>query len=77
MVRVGSFAFAAVALAAFTSAAPAAELPSQGKNAKPPQRSEAARPCNVGGAPGVVAANGVCVRLSGFVTGGFGAGQLK
>ena len=77
MVRVGSIAIAALALAAFTSTAPAAELPSQGKKATPPQRSEAARKCNVVGMAGVVAANGACVRLSGFVTGGFAAGQLK
>ena len=76
MVRVGSIAFATVVVAALASAATAAELPSQARKAKPPA-AEAAKKCNVGGVTGVVAANGVCMRLSGYVTGGFGAGSLK
>ena len=62
-------AFAAVA-------AQAAELPSQRHTDKPPQ-AEAAKRCNVAGSPGVLASNGVCVRLSGYVSSQFGGGQLK
>ena len=53
----------------------AAELPSQNnKRTKPP---EALKHCNVAGYPGVQAANGVCVRLSGYISAGFNAGQIK
>ena len=52
----------------------AAELPSQNKKAKP---SEALKHCNIGGSPGVLAANGVCVRLSGYISAGFTGGQIK
>jgi hypothetical protein len=62
-------AFAAVA-------AQAAELPSQRHTDKPAQ-AEAAKKCNVAGSPGVLASNGVCVRLSGYVSSQFGGGQLK
>ena len=56
--------------------AQAAELPSQRHVAKPKQ-DDAVRKCNVAGFPGVLAANNVCVRLSGYVSSEFGAGQLK
>ena len=46
---------------------PAAELPSQNKKPKP---AEALKHCDVAGSPGVMAANGVCVRLSGYVSAG-------
>jgi hypothetical protein len=36
-----------------------------------------AKTCNIGGVVGIVAANGVCVRLSGYVSAGFSAGHLK
>ena len=58
----------------------AAELPAQSganaqpKKAKPP---EAVQHCNIGGIPGIMAANGVCVRLSGYVSTGVEAGQIK
>ena len=52
----------------------AAELPSQIKKPKPP---EAAKHCNVAGSPGVVAANGVCMKLSGYISASFSAGRLK
>jgi hypothetical protein len=52
----------------------AAELPSQVKKSKP---AEAVKHCNIVGSPGVVAANGICVRMSGYVSAGFGAGQIK
>ncbi|HTR15313.1 MAG TPA: hypothetical protein VMI72_19215 [Roseiarcus sp.] len=54
------------------SAASAAEMPA--RKAKPP---EAVRKCNVGGVAGVLAANNVCVRASGYVSVGFRAGQIK
>lgn len=61
---------------ALTAAAPvpAAELPAQAKKSKP---IEAARKCNIGGVPGVLAANNVCMKTSGFVSVGFTARQIK
>jgi hypothetical protein len=64
-------------MAALTLAGSAAgaELPSQSnKRTRPP---EALKHCNVAGYPGVLAANGVCVRLSGYISAGFNAGQIK
>ena len=58
------------------SAAPAAELPSR-RHADKPSQAETAKKCNVAGFPGVQAANGVCVRLSGYISSSFGGGQLK
>jgi predicted MFS family arabinose efflux permease len=54
----------------------AAELPSQHHTDKT-KGAEAAKKCNVAGSPGILAGNGVCVRLSGYVSSQFGAGQLK
>jgi hypothetical protein len=67
-----------VLMAAFLGAAAvrAAELPSQRHGDKATQ-AEAAKKCNVAGSPGVQAANGVCVRFSGYVSSKFGGGQLK
>jgi hypothetical protein len=70
-----------VALALATSvvtaiAAQAAELPSQRHTDKPAQAA-AAKKCNVAGFPGVLAADGLCVRMSGYVSSQFGGGQLK
>ena len=58
------------------SAAQAAELPSQ-RHADRPSQPEAAKKCNVAGSSGIQAANGVCVRLSGYISSQFGGGQLK
>jgi hypothetical protein len=58
------------------SAGHAAELPSQHHTDKM-KGAEGAKKCNVAGSPGVVAGNGVCVRLSGYVASQFGGGQLK
>jgi hypothetical protein len=70
-----SIACGLVAALALGGSAGAAELPSQSnKKTKPP---EALKHCNVAGYPGVLAANGVCVRLSGYVSAGFNAGQIK
>jgi hypothetical protein len=67
--------FVLVALLLGATAVPAAELPSQRHSDKPTQ-AEAAKKCNIAGSPGVLAGNGVCVRLSGYVTSQFGS-QLK
>lgn len=58
-------------VAALIVAAPAfgAELPS-GKKAKPPPKS--AKSCNIGGMSGVLAANGTCVHMGGYVSAGAG-----
>jgi hypothetical protein len=69
-------ALALVAALLGATAAQAAELPSQRHTAKP-RAAEAAKKCNVAGSPGVLAGNGVCVRLSGYVSSQFGGGQLK
>ncbi len=66
------FAFA-LAAAVLGAAAGAAELPAQNKK---PTKAEPAKTCDVAGNPGVLAANGVCVRLSGYVSSQFSAGQL-
>jgi hypothetical protein len=56
------------------NAARAAELPAQSKN---PTKAEPAKKCDIAGNPGVLAANGICVRLSGYVSSQFSGGQLK
>jgi hypothetical protein len=59
---------------ALPAALSAAELPSQNnKKTKPPV---AEKHCNVAGSSGVLAANGVCVKLSGYISADFG-GRLK
>jgi hypothetical protein len=68
------FVLAAILLGA--AAVQAAELPSQHHTDKT-KEPEAAKKCNVAGSPGIVAGSGVCVKLSGYVTSQFGAGQLK
>lgn len=55
----------------------AAELPSQTRKAKPPDSAKAQKACNIGGMTGVIAGNGVCVKLSGSVTAGFGGASLR
>ena len=55
----------------------AAELPSQRGQSDKPKKAEPARACDVAGSPGVREANGVCVRLSGYVSSQFGGAQLK
>jgi len=59
------------------AAGQAAELPSQRGQTNKPKRAEPARTCDIAGAPGVLAANGVCVKFSGYVSSQFSAGQLK
>jgi hypothetical protein len=68
--------FVLVAALLGAAAVQAAELPSQRHSDKPTQ-AEAAKKCNVAGSPGILAGNGVCVRMSGYVSSQFGGGQLK
>ena len=70
-----AFALAAALLGA--AAGQAAELPSQRAQTNKPKQAEPARTCNVAGKPGILAANGVCVRLSGYISSQFSAGQLN
>jgi hypothetical protein len=69
-----SIAFAILTVLALPAALSAAELPSQNKKPKPP---ESVKHCDIAGSPGVLAPNGVCVRLSGYISTQFSAGQLK
>ena len=66
--------FVILAVLAFPAALPAAELPSQKTKPRP---AEALKHCDVAGSPGVLAANGLCVKVSGYVSGQFIAGRLK
>src|SRR5258708_1948510 len=68
--RIG-FALLAAVLGA--TAVQAAELPSQRHSDKPAQ-AEAAKKCNVAGSPGVLAGNGGCLWLNGYVTAQVGGG---
>jgi hypothetical protein len=69
-----SIVFALVTLLIGAGAAAAAELPSQHNK---PKWSEPVKHCDIAGSPGVLAANGVCVRISGYVAAGVGAGRAK
>ncbi len=70
-------AFALVAALLGAVAGHAAELPAQNAQNKKPKQPEPVRHCDVAGSPGILAANGVCVRMSGYISTGVGAGQLK
>jgi hypothetical protein len=63
-----------VAVISLVGSVAAAELPSQSKKAKP---SDGLKHCNIAGVAGVWAANGVCVRISGYISAGFAAGHIK
>ncbi len=67
------FACALAAAVLGATAGQAAELPAQSKK---PTKAEPAKKCDIAGNPGVLAANGVCVRFSGYVSSQFSAGQL-
>ena len=73
--RTVAFSLTAALLGA--AAGGAAELPSQRGQTHKPKRAESARTCNIAGAPGVLMANGVCVRMSGYVSSEFTGGQLR
>jgi hypothetical protein len=70
-------AFVLAAALCGATAGQAAELPSQRGQTHKSKQADAAKTCNVAGSPGVLGANGVCVRLSGYVSSQFGGGQLK
>ena len=44
---------------------------------KKPTKAEPARKCDIAGNPGVLAANGVCVRLSGYISSQVSGGNLR
>lgn len=69
-----SIAYALAAILTGVSVAGAAELPSRSHKGKP---ADTLRHCDIAGSPGVLAANGVCVRISGYISAGVGARQLK
>jgi hypothetical protein len=56
------------------TAAGAAELPSRAARAKP---EEKLRTCEIGGAQGVLLANGTCIKIGGYVSVGATSGSLK
>jgi hypothetical protein len=65
-------ALSAALLAA--TAVQAAELPAQNKK---PNKAEPAKTCDIAGNPGVLSANGVCVRLSGYISSQVSGGNLR
>ncbi len=71
------FAFALAVALLGAIAGKAAELPAQNAQSKQPKQAQPVRHCDIAGSPGVLAASGVCVRISGYVSSSFGAGQLK
>jgi hypothetical protein len=70
-------AFALAAALCGATAAQAAELPSQRGQTHKSKQAEPVKTCNVAGVRGILGAEGVCVRLSGYVSSQFGGGQLK
>jgi hypothetical protein len=70
-------AFALVTAFLGAIAGQAAELPVQNAQSKKPKTAEPVRHCDIAGSPGILAANGVCVRMSGYISSGVSAGQLK
>jgi hypothetical protein len=69
------FALAGALVAASTGQA--AELPSQRGKTDKSKKPEYVTPCDVAGSPGILAADGVCVKFTGYVSSQFGAGQLR
>ena len=70
-------ALALVGAVVAATAGQAAELPSQRGQTDKSKKTKYVTPCNVAGSPGILAADGVCVRFSGYVSSKFGAGKLK
>ncbi len=68
------FACALAAAVLGATAGQAAELPAGNKK---PSKAEPAKKCDIAGNPGVLAANGVCVRLSGYVSSQVSGGNLR
>lgn len=71
------FAFALAAALVGAAVSQGAELPAQNAPNKKPKQAEPTKLCNIAGAPGVQAANGVCVRFTGYVSSGVSVGQIK
>ena len=71
------FAFALAVALLGAIAGQAAELPAQNAQNKKRKQPEPVRHCDIAGSPGVLAENGVCMRMSGYISTGVGAGQLK
>ena len=69
-------AAAALALILAAEMGFAAELPAEVKKAKPAAAGSLPK-CNIAGVAGVMAANGVCVRLGGSISAGVAAGKLR
>ena len=65
----------ALAVVVWTCGAGAAELPSRSAKAKAPEAK--ARTCEIGGEQGVELANGMCVKIGGYVSVGVTAGTLR
>jgi hypothetical protein len=68
------FACALAAAVLGAIAGQAAELPAQSKK---PTKVEAVKKCDIAGNPGVLAANGVCVRLSGYISSQVSGGNVR
>jgi hypothetical protein len=68
------FACALAVAVVGATAGRAAELPTQNKK---PTQAEPAKKCDIAGNPGVLAANGVCVRLSGYISSQVSGGNLR
>ena len=67
--------FCVISLLATASVARSAELPS--KSATPPSAAAPAKTCTVNGKPGVLAGDsGVCIKVSGYISGQIEGGNL-
>jgi len=62
------------AAALWACGATAAELPSRGVKTKPPQ--DKARTCDIDGVRGIETPDGMCIRVSGYVSVGVGGGNV-
>jgi hypothetical protein len=70
--------FAAIVVALLGAiAGQAAELPAQNAQNNKPKQAEQVRHCDIAGSPGILTADGVCVRMSGYISSGVTAGQLR
>jgi hypothetical protein len=69
------FAFALAVALLGAIAGQAAELPAQNAQSKKPKQAEAVRHCDIAGSPGILATNGVCVRMSGYFSTGVSVGH--
>ena len=69
------FSLALCAAFVCASGAGAAELPSRSKGARPPEPK--AQACEMSGEPGVLLANGTCIRISGYASTGVATRDVK